>query len=137
MSLGRKQRVKNSDWLKMIENIETLVSKKELDQKVKQTVKDIKATTKGKKVAFAWSGGKDSLVLEHICYMAGIEESVLVVCDLEYSAFMKWVEEHKPEHMEVVNTKQNMDWLAKHPSMLFPQKSSVASQWFQIVQHRG
>ena len=30
-----------------------------------------------------------------------------------------------------------MEWLKKHPDMLFPDKSNKAAQWFHIVQHRG
>lgn len=56
--LGRKQKISNDAWLKAMEQIEDLVSKQELDEKVRQTVKDIKATTGGKKAAVAWSGGK-------------------------------------------------------------------------------
>ena len=58
-------------------------------------------------------------------------------CDLEYIAFLDWVEEHKPEKLEVINTGQNMEWLLKHEQMLFPQNSTLAAQWFHIVQHRG
>ena len=129
--------MKNDEWLKAISDIEKLVSKKELDKLVKETVKEIKATTKGKKAAYAWSGGKDSIVLGKICEMAGITDSLIGVCDLEYPAFMKWVEDNKPEGCEVINTHQDLEWLAKHPKMLFPQDSTTASQWFAIVQHRA
>lgn len=135
--LGRKQRVGNSDWLETMKNIETIITKEELDKKVKETVKEIKAKTKGKNCAFAWSGGKDSLVLEKICYMAGIHECVLVICDLEYKAFLQWVTDHMPECLEVVDTGQDMEWLVKHQQMLFPQNCNIAAQWFHIVQHRG
>ena len=64
--LGRKQRIKNSDWIDTFGKIEQLVTKKELDQLVEKTVKEIKKKTKGKKAAYAWSGGKDSLVLGEI-----------------------------------------------------------------------
>lgn len=42
--LGRKQKISNDAWLKAMEQIEDLVSKQELDEKVRHTVKDIKAT---------------------------------------------------------------------------------------------
>ena len=81
--------------------------------------------------------GKIPLVLERVCEMAGIHDCLMAVCDLEYPAFMEWVESHKPEKLEIINTGQNMDWLLKHQNMLFPQKSNVAAQWFHMVQHRG
>ena len=135
--LGRKQRVTNEAWLEVFGKIEQLVPREQLDQKVKQTVEEIMAETKGKKAAFAWSAGKDSLVLEQICYMAGITSCVLVISNLEYQAFLEWVEAHKPAELEIINTGQDLEWLAKHEQMLFPQNSQIASQWFHIVQHRG
>ncbi len=135
--LGRKQRIKNSEWLNAMENIESLVSKKDLESLVNETVADIKKKIKGKKAAFAWSAGKDSLVLGQICHMAGINACVLVVCNLEYPAFLKWVEGNKPPGLEIINTGQDLRWLSNHPNMLFPQDSKTAAQWFHIVQHRG
>ena len=64
--LGRKQRIKNSDWIDAFDKIEQLITREELDQLVDKTIQDIKAKTKGKKAAYAWSGGKDSLVLGEI-----------------------------------------------------------------------
>ena len=57
--LGRKQRIKNSDWIETFDKIEQLITKEELDQLVNKTIQDIKAKTKGKQAAYAWSGGKD------------------------------------------------------------------------------
>lgn len=135
--LGRKQRIKNSDWIDTFGKIEQLVTKKELDQLIENTIRDIKKKTKGKKTAYAWSGGKDSLVLGEICQKAGITSCVLVICNLEYKAFTEWVDTHKPLELSVINTGQDMKWLAAHPNMLFPQDSKFAARWFQIVQHRG
>lgn len=135
--LGKKQRITNEAWIEVLEKIEQLVTKEELDEKVRQTVEEIKAKAEGKNAAFAWSAGKDSLVLEQICYMAGINSCVLVISNLEYKAFLEWVEAHKPAELEIINTGQDLEWLAKHQQMLFPQNSQIASQWFHIVQHRG
>ena len=49
--LGRKQRIKNADWIDAFDKIEQLITKKELDQLVDKTIQDIKAKTKGKKAA--------------------------------------------------------------------------------------
>jgi len=135
--LGRKQRIQNSAWLEAVGNIEKMVAREDLEERISRAVGEIKEKTAGKKAAFAWSGGKDSLVLEKICHMADIKNCVLVVCNLEYKAFLQWVEEHKPEGLAVENTGQDIKWLAAHPQMLFPQDSKTAAQWFHIVQHRG
>ena len=135
--LGRKQRIKNSEWIEVFAKIEQAVSRKELEQLVAKTVKEIKNKTKGKKAAYSWSGGKDSLVLGEICRQAGIIPCVLVICNLEYKGFLEWVEGNKPPELSIINTGQDINWLAAHPDMLFPQDSKHAARWFQIVQHRG
>jgi len=135
--LGRKQRTRNSDWTGALARIGQVVSRKELDRLVEKTVDDIRKKTRGQKAAYAWSGGKDSLVLGEVCRMAGITPCVLVVCNLEYPAFTEWVEAHRPPELSIINTGQDMKWLAAHPQMLFPQDSKYASMWFRIVQHRG
>lgn len=136
-ALGRKQRVKNSDWIEAFGKIEQTVSRKELDQLVDKTVKEIKRKTKGKKTAYAWSGGKDSLVLGEICRMAAITSWELIVCNLEYEAFTEWVVVHKPPELSIINTGQDMKWLAVHPHMLFPQDSKYAAQWFILSSTEG
>lgn len=135
--LGRKQRIKNSDWIDTFGKIEQLVPRAELDQLVNDTVKEIREKTAGKKAAFAWSGGKDSLVLEKVCYMADVNACVLVICDLEYQAFLQWVTDNMPPELSIINTGQDLEWLADHQQMLFPLDSKTAAQWFHMVQHRG
>lgn len=135
--LGKKQSIKNKDWIEAVARIEELVSRAELDKLEADTVEEIRLQTEGKKAAYAWSGGKDSLVLGEICRTAGITECMAAVCGLEYPAFIAWIQEHAPENLEVINTGQNMEWLKKHPDMLFPTDSKTASRWFSIVQHRA
>ena len=135
--LGKKQSIKNKDWINAIGQIEELVSKDELDGHIEATVKEIQQVTDGKKAAYAWSGGKDSLVLGEICRLAGITDCMMGVCNLEYPEFMQWVEDNGPEGLEIINTGQDLKWLSEHPEMLFPQKSQIAARWFSIVQHRA
>lgn len=137
MSLGRKQSISNDAWLEAVATIESAVSRRELDDLVAVTVEDIRATVSKKKAAYAWSAGKDSIVLGKLCEAAGVTDCMIGVCDLEYPAFMAWIEDHKPAGCEVINTHQNLDWLAAHPEMLFPQDSASAGRWFSIVQHRA
>jgi hypothetical protein len=118
--LGRKQNIKNEDWIKATADIENAVSRSDLDKLVDATIKDIQAKTKGKAAAYAWSAGKDSIVLGHICERAGIADCMIGVCNLEYPAFAKWIEDNKPARCEVINTGQDIGWLVKHPDMLFP-----------------
>ena len=137
MSLGRKQRITNDTWLETVASIESVVSREELADLSALAIQDIKSKVKGKRAAYAWSGGKDSIVLGKLCEAAGVTDSMIGVCDLEYPAFAAWIEAHKPEGCEVINTHQGLDWLARHPEMLVPQNSAAAGRWFSIVQHRA
>ena len=114
MSLGRKQRITNEAWLEAVATVESTVSEAALGELVAATIEDIKAKTAGKKAAYAWSGGKDSIVLGKLCEAAGVVDSMIGVCDLEYPAFAAWIEANKPEGCEVINTHQGLDWLARH-----------------------
>ncbi|WP_206458687.1 phosphoadenosine phosphosulfate reductase domain-containing protein [Anaerovorax sp. IOR16] len=136
-ALKRKQNMSNDDWILANNHIETLVSKEELDLLVSITADEIKKATEGKKVAYAWSGGKDSVVLGAICESVGIENCVIGLCNLEYAAFVEWVSKNKPMKCTVINTGQDLEWLKSHPNMLFPQDSGTAAKWFSIVQHRA
>lgn len=137
MALGKKQSIKNGDWLETVNHIEELVPREELDELVATTVEEIRRQTSGKKAAYAWSAGKDSLVLGELCRMADITDCMMGICNLEYPAFMAWVQEHKPDGLKIINTGQDLEWLGKHLEMLFPQDSKMASKWFSIVQHRA
>ncbi len=137
MSIGRKQRITNKAWLEAVATIENTISKKEIDELAAATVEDIRANTAGKKAAYAWSGGKDSIVLGKLCELAGIKDCMIGICDLEYPAFISWLKKHKPKGCEIINTGQGLEWLSKHPEMLFPKDSAIAGRWFSIVQHQA
>ena len=134
--LGRKQSITNEQWLETMANIKNLVPADEVKKFEKAAMADIKVKTKGKKAAYAYSGGKDSIVLSAICEKAGVSACMMGVSNLEYPAFMTWVEENKPAQLEIINTGHDMAWLAKHQNMLFPD-SKKAARWFSIIQHNA
>lgn len=135
--IGKKQTTDNAKWIEAMANIEELVTKDELDKAVATVCDDIKRVTEGKKLAYGWSGGKDSLVIADICQKLRITDCVFVHTDLEYQVFLEWCLKNKPEGCEVINTGQDLDWLVKHPHMLFPTDSALISRWFEIVQREG
>lgn len=135
--LGRKQHIKNSEWLGVVKDIERICSRSAIEQLAERAVSEIRQRCNGKRAAYSWSGGKDSLVLGDLCERAGVKQCFIVICDLEYPAFLQWVTDHMPDELEVINTGQNLTWLAAHQDMLFPQDAATAAKWFHIVQHRG
>lgn len=131
--LGRKQSTSNEKWIEAMQRIEELVPRHELDEAVATAVESIRKATAGKCVAYAWSGGKDSLVLSALCREAGVTACMFAHSDLEYPAFLSWCLENKPEGCEVINTGQDLNWLASRQTMIFP-KGRELQRWYSIVQ---
>lgn len=135
--MKKKQATTDAEWREVVEHIKEIKCKKDIDELVKKTVLDIKEKTAGKKAAYSWSAGKDSIALQYVCQKAGIMDNVFVYCDLEYTAFMDWVNKNKPKNCTMINTGQDIKWLSEHTDMLFPQDSKTAGKWFHIIQHKG
>lgn len=134
--LGRKQSMDNSRWQEALDNIEDLITRDELDTAVATVEAAIREATAGRKVAYAWSGGKDSLVLSDICRHVGITACMFAHTDLEYPAFLEWCLDHKPEGCEVINTGQNLEWLSKHQDLIFPSGKEL-NAWYSSVQRKA
>lgn len=133
--LAKKQTMSNDMWIEAMKRIEDIVSKDELELAVSIAIEQIRNTVGEKSAAYAWSAGKDSIVLGDICEKAGIHNCMIGVCNLEYPLFQKWIQENKPSACEIINTGQDIEWLKHHENMLFPQDSATAAKWFAIVQH--
>lgn len=135
--LMRKKNVPQSLWLEAVSRIEELVSREELDRAVSEVLSDIRAITKNKKVAYCWSGGKDSIVLSDICRKAGITNCMFAHTKLEYPAYLNWCMANMPKGCEVICTGQDIHWLAKHPEMVFPTKRELVDAWIVGVQRKA
>lgn len=136
MALGRKQNISNDAFAELARNIEKYISKKEIDSLARRTVSVIKKQCKGKNAAYAWSGGKDSIVLSDLCERAGVKKGVCGICDLEFPVFKDWLIDNLPEGVTVINTGQNLKWLSEHPNFLFV-KGKDLSRWYGMVQHKA
>lgn len=131
--LGRKQNSSNARWIEALNKIEELVSREELENAVATAIESIKTITQGKNVAYAWSGGKDSIVLGKVCEAAGVKNCMFAYTDLEYPAFIKWCLDNLPKGCETIHFDYGIDWLAEHENMLFPKGKDV-NKWYQLVQ---
>ena len=131
--LGRKQTSKNSDWLYAYTNIEDLISPEEVQAYADEALKEIRRETFGKRAAFAYSAGKDSIVLADLCEKAGISRGYFAYCDLDYPAFVAWVREHKPAGVVMMHTGYGLDWLYQHQNLIFAE-GQLGQRWHQISQ---
>lgn len=136
--LGRKQTIAaQARWYTLLQQAPTLVPAAVLEAKIDRTVADIRRVGAGQRMAFGWSGGKDSLVLGQLMRLAGVTDCVLVLTYLEYPQFLRWVTDHMPPDLTVLRTRHDLGWLAVHPHLLFPRTAALAAQWFHRVQHWG
>lgn len=131
-----KRNSSEEDWWQSFN--EPAYSEQYIRHKVSQTIDEIKSITKGRKLAMAWSGGKDSIALQLIMEKSGLDyDSFIVVSRMEYPAFIKWINDNKPKGLNFVKSNHDFEWLASHNEMLFPQDSTTNAKWYKIVQHEG
>lgn len=136
--LKRKAACTNDQFIEVWNNIEKYVSYQEAELLVAKAIVDVIRKTKGKRVGYAWSGGKDSLALQFVCERAHIHSCVIGISSaIEYPAFLKWLSVNKPAGLEIWEAGIDINWIKRHPEMLFPRDSQTASRWYPIIQHKA
>lgn len=135
--LKRKKKTPNRDWLRVWRDIEKYVSRSEVNAATERAVARMAQVVAEKRCAFAWSGGKDSIVVGELARRAGVERGVFVHTNLEYPAFMQWVEHNIPPGVDTVNTGHGLEWLANNPRFLFSGDSAIRSRWYSMVQNQN
>ena len=109
--LGRKQKYKSDEpWHDAVAHIEQLISAEECETFAAAAINRITDAAAGKNAGYAWSGGKDSLVLADLCQRAGIMQCALFLTKLEFPAFESWLLEHKPDGCEVLRFDFDLDY---------------------------
>lgn len=136
-TIGKKQISKQAEWVRAWLEIEKRVPRHKLDLKIAKAVAETRHVVAGKRVAFAWSGGKDSMALEFVMKAAGVKECCMAITNLEYPVFLQWVTDFMPDRLELINTGQDLTWLSQNLEFLFPKNSKIAAKWFKMVQHTG
>lgn len=137
---GRKQQSDTADWHRALD---AMRAKPGIADHARQLVAAEAAKVRstlpllGRRFAYGWSGGKDSLVLELVAEAAGVTDCVLVISELEYPAFLAWSTDNMPAGLTVEVRPWDLDWLASHLDMLFPADAGTAARWFSGVQHWG
>jgi 3'-phosphoadenosine 5'-phosphosulfate sulfotransferase (PAPS reductase)/FAD synthetase len=137
--LKQKQKEQNSRFISAWNGIQDLVSKTQVDNRIDRTVEAMKPVLNNKRYGMAWSGGKDSVVLDHVIKQLGKEypSCLGMTNDLEYPEFLSWVTVNMPDDLMVVNSGHSLLWLADNQEWLFPKTSEQAAKWFKAVQHHA
>lgn len=131
--IGRKQSSRNEDWVRAFERIEDLITPEEVKELADDAVKQIREAAEGKRAAFAYSAGKDSIVLADLCEKAGVHDGYFAYCDLDYPEFIRWVKAHKPAGVKMLHTGYDLNWLAKYQNLIFAE-GQIGQRWHQISQ---
>lgn len=134
--LGLKQKESNSNFIHAWQNIESIITKQEVDNLIGKTIWEMKQVISDKKFGCAWSGGKDSVVVEFLCSQIGNHPSCIGMTDeLEYKQFMQYVTNNMPQDLIVYNSGHTLEWLSNNLDWLFPQDGNSAKRWFKAIQH--
>lgn len=129
--LKRKQNSKNEDWIKAWNTCKDEISKEHINRITDLAIDFIENTilTKGyKRIGYAWSGGKDSIVLYDILKKSNINMvgGILALYEHEFPAFLEWIYQNKPTDCEIIKTGAfTDDYINKHPQVMFP----VEKKW--------
>ena len=121
----------------MLDAVPTLAPPDAYHALLQTTIDEITMVTAGRRVGYAWSGGKDSIALELVMNLVGIEDCCFGMTNLEYQQFLVWVTNHMPPGLEIFNNGWDVNWLRAHPDMLFPRNAEIAGRWFSGVQHKA
>lgn len=134
--LGFKQKESNERFKYVWNNITDIVSKQDLDDNIQLTLSNMNNVLSGKKYGLAWSGGKDSVVVEFLLrqLQKDFPSCIGMTKGLEYPEFMQFVTMNMPNDLKVYMTKHDIQWLSENLNWLFPD-TKQAAKWFKAVQH--
>lgn len=125
----------NQSYLDFWDRAVDEITKAHCESIVKRARDRIQANVSGRKVAMAWSGGKDSILLDYIASPFVVKNVVYACTNLEYPAFDKWVASNKPANTTEMNMGHDLAFLATHPDWLFPKEDGKrAYRWYSTIQ---
>jgi hypothetical protein len=101
-------------------NYQDVRSREYIEDLIASTASEIRAVCDGKKAAYAWSGGKDSIALQICCEDAGVKRGFCAYNDLYFTESIDFFQTHRPDGVELYNSGEDEKWLAEHPKFLFP-----------------
>lgn len=123
----------NEDFLTLRRDATKIVSRDHVESRISEAVDRInRLSERYGKPALAWSGGKDSRVLELIAGRAGITNGVLGISRFEFPSFLTWLEKHQPSTIETIRCPLGYDFLRKNPDMIFAADSAIVARWCQL-----
>lgn len=137
MAIPKKQHSHQSDWAAYLHDAYANPDKDRAAALIDRAADDVrKLRARFGHVALSWSGGKDSQALRLVAEAANVEESLLVISQVEWPAFLEWATDNMPWGLYIEQRPYGIDYIKSHPEMLFPD-GPHAAKWFAMIQHRG
>lgn len=133
-TLGRKRQNTNAEFAEGCARATDLISMAHMRDVIDETMTRYQAIQHKygfRRFAVAYSGGKDSLAMHHLFPE---HPFFWVRCNLEYQTVSNFM---AGTGCEVVNTGQDLEWLAEHPQHLFPTGSAGVTRWSEMVHWTG
>jgi len=136
--IGKKSKTTQDDWLPFLNKSYNFPDKSRAQELVERAITVCEKIIKpGDRIGWGWSGGKDSQGLRVVMEAMQIDDCYLGISSLEYPDFLSWATNRMPERLMIMlNANINLDYLVKHPKMLFPDARN-AERWFSRVQRRA
>lgn len=107
------------------------VTKQEAETAILSAAAEAEQVVDGLRVAYATSGGKDSIALIPIMEAAGVRRAVWgMMPPFEFPEFMRWCEENLPAYTDAEpQNSYDLAWLAQNRDKLFPADASSGYWW--------
>lgn len=136
--LKSKHHCTDADWRYAVSHIEELISKQEVDASIARTAREIREAVEGKRVAVAWSGGKDSIVVAKVAEAALVPlKGVCVLSEWHYPVYREWCARNRPAYVDIVYEGPSLEWVKSREHLMFPMNAVDEQKWAQIIQQRG
>lgn len=136
--IPRKQNSTQEDWVEAVRAIYAQPDHARAEALIRQGRQRIERRLRGvRNPAMAWSSGKDSLGIEVLVEGMGLP-SFITLTALEFPALERVVARTAPPDLHIQRQSHlDMEWLSKHPHVLFPRTSAQSNSWMERVQRDG
>ena len=122
-------------WWDVINHIEEYVSRDEVARATDIARARILKMTYGKKAAYMWSGGKDSLVIGKLCNSLGITKCQCLMKYTEFPEWENWLIKNAPPNCEIKKVGFTLEQLSKNVELLFA-RGRAGQKWIREVQSK-
>lgn len=136
--LGRKKNNSNEEWKRAFDVADKLIPKTQAEDIVCEAVNRLKLELRGETPVCCWSGGKDAQVVRLIYELAGFDVFTMGSCrEIEYPAFLKWVDENKPDGLEIYQADIDVRLFNRKPRLIFPETAADAYWYYQNINQQA